>query len=78
MPVEFLEAVQPSEVVVGMITKGRSSRDIYEVERIYSESKLEGSYGKALFAKGFVGIEWIGEKQVTITDDTNAIYEVQP
>ncbi|MEK3995505.1 hypothetical protein MKY29_12190 [Psychrobacillus sp. FSL K6-2365] len=76
IPVEFLEAVQPSEVVEGMIVEGIYRTTSYEVERFYNEPKLNGEYGRAFFAKGFVQNQWVGEKQVKVIDDTNAQYEV--
>ena len=76
IPVEFLEAVQPSEVVVGHKVRGNYAKKTYEVPAFHSREHLGGMFGRSIAIEGINSRAWVGEKQVKIIDDTNAQYEV--
>lgn len=72
---KFEKAVQPSQVVVGQVVKGRE-----EIGRSDFEASVTGmfpsandrGYGTAFRHSG--GFGWLGEKQVHIINDTEAQY----
>jgi hypothetical protein len=76
IPVEFLETVQPSEVVVGHKVRGKYAKKTYEVPAFHSREHLGGMFGRSIAIEGINSRAWVGEKQVKIIDDTNAQYEV--
>ncbi|MER2171258.1 MAG: hypothetical protein ABS938_11565 [Psychrobacillus psychrodurans] len=78
IPVEFLEAIQPDEVVVGHKVRGNYAEENYEVPAFHSHEHLDGMYGRAIAIHGIEKSAWVGTKQVTIIDDTNAQYEITP
>jgi RNase H-fold protein (predicted Holliday junction resolvase) len=78
IPIEFLEAVQPDEVVVGHKVRGNYAEENYEVPAFHSHEHLDGMYGRAIAIHGIEKSAWVGTEQVTIIDDTNAQYEITP
>lgn len=74
IPREFLEAVQPSEVVVGHTVTTKNSLQIYDVPAFHERDFLNGEFGRAIAIEGLDSSSWIGEKQVFITNDTHAEY----
>lgn len=72
---EFEQAVQPNEVVVGQIVVGNNSGETYEVQEFHDRVKLGGEFGRSIAINGLSSSLWIGTKQVTIINDTNAQYE---
>lgn len=71
IPVEFLQAVQPSEKVVGMIVKSYSSTRGYDVYR------LVRSVSVSVYEKDAAHINSPTAEKSIIIDDTNAQYEVR-
>lgn len=71
----FLKAVQPDEVIVGMKVCSKNFKTIYEVTAFHPEEKLGGKYGRSIAINGVNYPGWVGTKQVTIIDDTNAQYK---
>lgn len=72
---EFENAPQPDTVVVDMVVKSINLGNIHKVKGFYHYEMLDGEYGRAFYAYGFTSLQWIGEKQVVILDDTDAKYE---
>lgn len=69
----FEQAAQPTEVVVGQTVRGTVqgfTNYITDVTEMFP--KKDGTFGKAFKHSKQCG--WIGEKQVTIIDDTEAVY----
>ena len=74
---EFVEAVQPTEVVVGMNVKSKNHDKTFYAHGFHEDEKLDDKYGRAIATRGINDPHWIGTEQVTILDDTNAVYEVE-
>lgn len=72
---KFEKAVQPSEVVVGQVVKGREETGRSDFEASVTgmfPSANDRGHGTAFHHSG--GLGWLGEKQVHIIDDTKAQY----
>lgn len=65
---EFEQAVQPNEVVVGHVTKGKYTGRIYNITEVRSHWEI--------IAKEHRGGQHTGMNDVIIINDTNAKYEV--
>ncbi len=74
IPKEYLDAPQPTEPVVGMRVKSNLSARIYDVTRFCDDEIHTRSYGRP-FRTAQNPSGWVGVKQVTITDDSEAVYE---
>ncbi len=73
--IEFVKAVQPTEVVVGHKVRGNNIPVTYEVTAFHKDVKLDGEFGRAIAIKGLNSGAWVGTEQVTIIEDTDAVYE---
>lgn len=68
---KFADAVQPDEIAVGQRVSDKIFSTIYTVRKIDSDI-TERKHGIAFNVEECFG--WLGEKQVTIVDDTDAQY----
>ena len=75
IPVEFLKAVQPSEVVVGMKVENLECEDVYAIEGTHGNSQYDMRHTDGSYYEKFEMSDVI-ENYYKIIDDTNAQYEV--